>query len=132
MASKDPARPNVLLVISDDQGAWALGCGGNREIRTPVLDALAAKGIRFENFFCTSPVCSPARASLLTGDIPSRHGVHDWIRQGSMPPARIDRAIIQPVGLRLPGQRIQHLETARRRIEAVKAGLQAHKKNAQK
>jgi choline-sulfatase len=90
MASKDPARPNVLFVISDDQGAWALGCGGNREIRTPVLDALAAKGIRFENFFCTSPVCSPARASLLTGDIPSRHGVHDWIRQGSMPPARID------------------------------------------
>ncbi len=90
MASRDPARPNVLFVISDDQGAWALGCGGNREIRTPVLDALAAKGIRFDNFFCTSPVCSPSRASLLTGDIPSRHGVHDWIRQGSMPPARID------------------------------------------
>jgi len=90
MASKDPARPNVLLVISDDQGAWALRCGGNQEIRTPVLDALAAKGIRFENFFCTSPVCSPARASILTGDIPSRHGVHDWIRQGSMPPVRID------------------------------------------
>src|SRR5580765_4128252 len=46
--------------------------------------------MRFENFFCTSPVCSPARASLLTGDIASQHGVHDWIRVGSMPPDRID------------------------------------------
>jgi len=90
MASRDPARPNVLFVVSDDQGPWALGCAGNREIITPRLDRLAAGGMRFENFFCVSPVCSPARASLLTGDIPSRHGVHDWIRAGSMGPARID------------------------------------------
>jgi arylsulfatase A-like enzyme len=90
MASRDPQRPNVLFVVSDDQGTWALGCGGNREIRTPVLDRLAAGGIRFDNFFCASPVCSPARASLLTGDIPSRHGVHDWIRVGSMGESRID------------------------------------------
>jgi arylsulfatase A-like enzyme len=90
MASRDPNRPNVLFIISDDQGAWALGCAGNDEIRTPVLDRLAAAGIRFENFFCTSPVCSPARASVLTGDIPSRHGVQDWIRVGSMGDSRID------------------------------------------
>ena len=90
MASRDPRRPNVVYIVSDDQGAWALGCAGNREISTPALDRLAASGIRFENFFCTSPVCSPARASLLTGDIPSQHGVHDWIRVGSMPPERID------------------------------------------
>lgn len=90
MASKDLGRPNVLFVVSDDQGAWALGCAGNPEIRTPTLDRLAQRGIRFDNFFCTSPVCSPARASLLTGDIPSRHGVHDWIRAGSMGPARVD------------------------------------------
>ena len=90
MASNDPSRPNVLFVVSDDQGPWALGCAGNREIRTPVLDRLADSGIRFDNFFCTSPVCSPARASLLTGDIPSRHGVHDWIRAGSVGPNRID------------------------------------------
>ena len=90
MASRDPQRPNVLFIVSDDQGTWALGCGGNREIRTPVLDGLADRGIRFENFFCASPVCSPARASLLTGDIPSRHGVHDWIRAGSMGDERVD------------------------------------------
>ena len=90
MASKDPARPNVVFVVSDDQGPWALACAGNSEIRTPRLDRLASGGIRFENFFCVSPVCSPARASLLTGDIPSRHGVHDWIRAGSMGPGRVD------------------------------------------
>jgi arylsulfatase A-like enzyme len=90
VASRNPDRPNVLFIVSDDQGAWALGCAGNDEIRTPVLDGLARSGVRFANFFCTSPVCSPARASLLTGDIPSRHGVHDWIRVGSVGATRID------------------------------------------
>ncbi len=90
MASRDPARPNVLFILSDDQGTWALGCAGNPEIRTPNLDRLAARGVRFDNFFCASPVCSPARASLLTGDIPSRHGVHDWIRVGSVGDTRVD------------------------------------------
>lgn len=80
----------MLFIISDDQGAWALGAAGNDEIRTPHLDRLAARGVRFENFFCVSPVCSPARASILTGDIPSRHGVQDWIRAGSMGEGRID------------------------------------------
>ncbi|MFC6452920.1 sulfatase-like hydrolase/transferase [Paenibacillus vulneris] len=79
-------RTNVLFILSDDQGAWAMGCAGNKEIRTPNLDRLAATGIRFDNFFCTSPVCSPARATLLTGRIPSQHGVHDWIKEGSMGP----------------------------------------------
>lgn len=79
MASRDPDHPNVLLILSDDQGAWAMGCAGNDEIRTPNLDGLAAQGIRFSRFFCTSPVCSPARASLFTGELPSQHGVHDWL-----------------------------------------------------
>ncbi|QDP98065.1 sulfatase-like hydrolase/transferase [Microlunatus elymi] len=79
MASRVASRPNVVLIISDDQGAWALGAAGNPEIQTPHLDALAASGTRFSNFFCTSPVCSPARATLFTGQPPSKHGVHDWI-----------------------------------------------------
>jgi choline-sulfatase len=73
-------RPNILVIVSDDQGEWALGCAGNREIHTPALDALATRGVRMDRFFCASPVCSPARASLLTGRMPSAHGVHDWIR----------------------------------------------------
>ena len=84
MAEHD--RPNVIFVLTDDQGPWAAGCCGNPEIRTPNTDRLAADGLHFENFFCSSPVCSPARASLLTGRVPSQHGVHDWIRDGNMPP----------------------------------------------
>ncbi|WP_238402935.1 sulfatase-like hydrolase/transferase [Paenibacillus mesophilus] len=77
-------RPNIVFILSDDQGAWAMGNAGNREIITPNLDRLAETGIRFDNFFCASPVCSPARASLMTGKIPSQHGVHDWIREGNV------------------------------------------------
>lgn len=78
------SRPNILFVLTDDQGAWALHCAGNEEIYTPNLDRLAAQGMRFENFFCASPVCSPARATLLTGTIPSAHGVLDWLRGGNL------------------------------------------------
>jgi arylsulfatase A-like enzyme len=90
MSSRDPNRPNVLFILSDDQGPWAMGCAGNADIRTPALDALANDGVRFTDFFCTSPVCSPARGSLMTGEIPSRHGVLDWIRAGNVGANRID------------------------------------------
>ena len=78
------SRPNILIIMSDDQGPWALGCAGTPELQTPNIDRLAANGIRFTNFFCVSPVCSPARASFLTGRIPSQHGIHDWICRGNM------------------------------------------------
>jgi arylsulfatase A-like enzyme len=77
-------RPNIIVIMSDDQGAWAMGCAENHEIKTPHLDRMAKTGIHFTNFFCASPVCSPARASFLTGKIPSQHGIHDWIRSGSV------------------------------------------------
>jgi choline-sulfatase len=83
-------KTNLLLILTDDQGPWAMGCAGNEEIRTPNLDSLAREGVRFESFFCASPVCSPARASLYTGRIPSQHGVHDWIRDHSLPPQAPD------------------------------------------
>lgn len=90
MASRDPMRPNVVFVLTDDQGPWALGCAGTPELQTPHLDRIAANGLRAERFFCVSPVCSPARASLLTGQIPSRHGVHDWLDSGHGGADRID------------------------------------------
>jgi choline-sulfatase len=84
MNTKTDKRPNLLIIMSDDQGPWAMGCAGNPEIRTPNLDKLASEGIRFDNFFCASPVCSPARASFLTGRIPSQHGVQDWLKSGNI------------------------------------------------
>ena len=79
-------RPNIIFILTDDHGPWAAGCYGNREMRTPNIDRLAATGMRFDSFFCASPVCSPSRASFLTGQMPSRHGVHDWIRAGNSGP----------------------------------------------
>ncbi|MDQ8206106.1 sulfatase-like hydrolase/transferase [Coraliomargarita sp. SDUM461003] len=87
-------KPNVLFILADDMGAWAMACAGNSEVRTPNLDRIAARGMRMENAFCVSPVCSPARASLLTGMIPSQHGVHDWICRGNSPSESSDGAII--------------------------------------
>ncbi|QMU96357.1 sulfatase-like hydrolase/transferase [Microbacterium esteraromaticum] len=84
------ARPNLVVIVSDDQGPWALGAAGNHEIRTPVLDELAERGVRLERFFSASPVCSPARASLLTGRIPSAHGVHDYLDGAHAGPAGRD------------------------------------------
>jgi len=74
-------RPaNVVFVLTDDHGQWAMGCYGNREIRTPVLDGLAAGGARMTRAFAATPVCSPSRATLFTGKMPCRHGIQDWIR----------------------------------------------------
>ena len=77
-------RKNILFVMADDHGAWAMGCAGNRELHTPNLDRIAADGMRFDNLFCVSPVCSPARMSIYTGKIPSQHGVHDWLAKGHL------------------------------------------------
>ena len=79
-----PKRPNFVFILSDDQGYWSLGSYGNNEVQTPVLDRMAAEGTRFDSFYCASPVCSPARASILTGQMPSQHGVLDWLGGGSV------------------------------------------------
>lgn len=77
-------KPNIVFILSDDQGPWAMHCAGTQELCTPNLDRLAREGLRFDNFYCASPVCSPARASLLTGLMPSAHGVLDWLRSGNV------------------------------------------------
>ncbi|WP_152051702.1 arylsulfatase [Tautonia marina] len=65
-ADDSPRRPNVLMILTDDQGWGDVRCHGNPAIDTPTLDALAGQGVRFDRFF-VSPVCAPTRASLLTG-----------------------------------------------------------------
>lgn len=72
-------KPNILLVMVDNQPASMMGCYGNNEIFTPHLDALASKGMLFRNAFCPNSMCSPCRASMLTGLMPSQHGVHTWL-----------------------------------------------------
>lgn len=77
-------KPNIVFILSDDQGAWALNCAGTKELITPNIDNLAKEGVRFDNFFCNTPVCSPARASIITGKMPSAHGIHDWLCGGNV------------------------------------------------
>ena len=67
--------PNVIMIMSDDQGWGDVGFNGNTEIKTPHLDAMAANGIKFDRFHAASPICSPSRGSCLTGRYPYRFGV---------------------------------------------------------
>ena len=63
----EPKRPNILLLMSDNQSADHLGCYGDKSVKTPNIDKLAKKGLIFKNAYCSAPSCSPARASMLTG-----------------------------------------------------------------
>lgn len=71
--------PNIVFILTDNQGAWTLGCYGNPDINTPHIDRLAAEGVRFTRALSSNPVCSPTRATFLTGLIPSQHGVHSFL-----------------------------------------------------
>jgi arylsulfatase A-like enzyme len=74
-------RPNILLILADDLGAWMLGCYGNKEIRTPNLDELARGGTRFQFSFVCTPICSASRATLFTGRLPRQHGIQDFLTE---------------------------------------------------
>ena len=73
------SRPNIIFLCTDDQAQWAVGAYGNREIKTPNMDRLAARGAIFRNAFTITPVCSPSRAALMTSRYPSELGIADWI-----------------------------------------------------
>jgi len=70
-----PLRPNIVLVMADDQGWGDTSFNGHPVLKTPALDRMAAEGLRFDRFYAASPVCSPTRASVLTGRHPYRMGI---------------------------------------------------------
>ena len=76
-----PAEPelkiNFIVIFCDDLGYGDLGCYGSARNRTPNIDRLAQEGMRFTDFYSSSPVCTPSRASLLTGCYPRRVGLHE-------------------------------------------------------
>jgi arylsulfatase A-like enzyme len=73
-------RPNILLIVSDDQGWPDLGCIGLKPMQTPHLDRLAKEGVRLTNYYVTWPACTPSRGSILTGRYPLRNGLYDMVR----------------------------------------------------
>ncbi len=70
-------RPNILFIMTDQQHAGMMSCTGNPHVKTPALDALASRGIRFDLAYATNPVCVPSRFSLQTGRMPSAIGMRE-------------------------------------------------------
>jgi arylsulfatase A-like enzyme len=104
-------RPNFLFIITDQHRADYLGCAGHPIVKTPNIDAIAARGVRFDNFHVATPVCMPNRASLLTGRYPSAHGLRyngcdlsyrastftQVLREGGYRTAAIGKSHVQPM-----------------------------------
>ena len=82
-ASADP-RPNVILVMADDQGWGDTGYNGHPHLKTPHLDRMAADGLVFRRWYAGAPVCSPTRGSCLTGRHPYRYGI-ETANRGHLP-----------------------------------------------
>ncbi len=74
-------KPNVIIILVDDQGYYDLGCYGATEVETPRIDAMAGEGIRFTDYYAAAPICSPSRAGLLTGVYPRRIGMETWVQR---------------------------------------------------
>ena len=79
----EPARPNIVVFLTDDLGYGDLACYGHPRIQTPNLDAFAKEGMRLTQCYAACPVCSPSRSAILTGRTPHRNGVYTWLAPDS-------------------------------------------------
>jgi arylsulfatase A-like enzyme len=77
--ANEKKAPNILFILTDNQAASLLGTYGNPDIKTPHIDRLAKEGMQFNRHFAVNSLCSPTRATLMTGLMPSQHGIHSWL-----------------------------------------------------
>jgi arylsulfatase A-like enzyme len=89
----EPSRPNVIIVLADDLGWSDLGCYGSDFHETPSLDSFSQSAVRFTNAYAPAPVCTPTRASLMTGKSPARLGITIWSEGSIQGPT--DRKLLQ-------------------------------------
>src|SRR5437762_12776517 len=82
LAAEAASRPNIVFILVDDLRWDALGCAGHPFVKTPNIDRIAREGVLFRNFFITTPLCSPSRASFLTGQYVHTHGIRDNTNRG--------------------------------------------------
>lgn len=95
LQAAEPARLNVILFVIDDLGRNDIGCYGSKYHRTPHLDAFAKTAVQFQDYYAACPVCSPTRASIMTGKYPARLNLTDWLPgRGDLPAQRLKRPVI--------------------------------------
>jgi len=87
-AIAESRRPNIVVVFIDDMGWGDLSCFGNTEVRTPNIDRLATEGLRFEQFYVNSPICSPSRTAISTGQYPQRWRITSYLNNRASNKAR--------------------------------------------
>ncbi len=101
-------RPNIVMLLADDLGWKDIGCYGG-PVKTPILDRLAAGGVRFTDFYSGAAVCSPSRATLLTGRQHLRAGIYSWIHDSEQKSHLLEREVTLAEVLRHQGYETVHL-----------------------
>jgi arylsulfatase A len=102
------AKPNVVMLLADDLGYQDVGCYGG-PVKTPAIDGLAAKGVRFTDFYSGCAVCSPSRATLMTGRHHIRAGVYSWIHDASQNSHLLEREVTLAEILKKNGYSTAHI-----------------------
>ena len=81
--NRDTRKPNILLIMTDQQHAGMMSCAGNPWLKTPALDKLAAEGTRYEKAYAGNPVCCPSRTAVMSGLLPTSSGIYNNSHWGS-------------------------------------------------
>ena len=86
-------KPNILLLMTDQQSATMMSCAGNAFLRTPAMDSIAERGVRFERAYCTNPVCLPSRVGMMTGRLPGEFAISWNNGDTPIPPAVVQNSL---------------------------------------
>jgi uncharacterized sulfatase len=96
LGAAEPTKPNIVFVLIDDMGWGDFSCFGNQEVKTPNIDRLAAEGLRFEQFYVNSPICSPSRCAFVTGQYPQRWRINSFLESRAANEAKGNAQWLEP------------------------------------
>jgi len=96
LGAAEPTKPNFIFVLIDDMGWGDFSCFGNQEAKTPNIDRLAAEGLRFEQFYVNSPICSPSRCAFVTGQYPQRWRINSFLESRAANEAKGNAQWLEP------------------------------------